>query len=416
MNIQGTAADVGGGVVGGVEVSVDGGTTWQAAVGTDNWSFSWTPGAQGPVTVKSRAYDDTGNLELAGIGEGSPNVLTVNVTAPAPPSCPCNIFGPLTSGTPEPDSQPVELGVKFRSDVTGYITGIRFYKTADNIGTHTGTLWSSAGANLATATFSGESSTGWQEVLFDTPVAVTANTTYVASYHTTAGNYALGTSFAGAGVDNTPLHALQGGVDGPNGVYIYGGGGVFPTDSFASSNYLVDVVFETSVGPDVTPPTVTVLSPTDNASTVSVNTAINATFNEAIDPLTVDGTTFELRDSLNALVPATVTYVSGTRTAKLTPTSALAYSSVYTATIKGGGTDPRIKDIAGNALASDHTWSFTTADPPPPPPTEGPGGPILVVSSAANPFSRYFAEILRAEGLERIYGDGHFASNAGGTE
>ena len=52
-----------------------------------------------------------------------------------------------------------------------------------------------------------------------------------------------------------------------------------------------------------------------------------------------------------------------------------------------------------NPLAADVTWSFTTAAPPPPPPDEGPGGPILVVSSAANPFSRYYVEILRNEGL-----------------
>ena len=56
----------------------------------------------------------------------------------------------------------------------------------------------------------------------------------------------------------------------------------------------------------------------------------------------------------------------------------------------------------GNALAADSTWSFTTAAPPPPPPDEGPGGPILVISNAANPFSRYFAEILRAEGLNEF--------------
>ena len=65
----------------------------------------------------------------------------------------------------------------------------------------------------------------------------------------------------------------------------------------------------------------------------------------------------------------------------------------------GGVTDDA---SPANALASDSTWSFTTAAPPPPPPDEGPGGPILVISNAANPFSRYFAEILRAEGLNEF--------------
>ena len=60
----------------------------------------------------------------------------------------------------------MELGVKFRSDVAGTITGIRFYKAAANTGTHIANLWSNTGANLATATFSGESASGWQQVNF----------------------------------------------------------------------------------------------------------------------------------------------------------------------------------------------------------------------------------------------------------
>ncbi|MFN2179774.1 MAG: hypothetical protein ACK2UV_09830, partial [Candidatus Promineifilaceae bacterium] len=67
--------------------------------------------------------------------------------------------------------------------------------------------------------------------------------------------------------------------------------------------------------------------------------------------------------------------------------------------VKGG--TGGVTDLAdpANPLAADYTWTFTTSAPPPPPPDEGPGGPILVVSSAANPFSRYYAEILRNEGL-----------------
>ena len=84
----------------------------------------------------------------------------------------------------DPTAHSVELGVKFRADANGYITGVRFYKGATNTGVHTGTLWSSTGTQLATATFSGESATGWQQVNFSSRVAVTANTTYVVSYHT----------------------------------------------------------------------------------------------------------------------------------------------------------------------------------------------------------------------------------------
>src|SRR5689334_12570253 len=77
-----------------------------------------------------------------------------------------------------PDSA-VELGVTFRADSNGYITGVRFYKSTGNTGTHVGNLWSSTGSQLATATFTAESASGWQQVNFSSPVAITANTAYV---------------------------------------------------------------------------------------------------------------------------------------------------------------------------------------------------------------------------------------------
>ena len=141
------------------------------------------------------------------------------------------------------DGSAVELGVKFRSDVGGIVTGVRFYKGTTTTGTHTGTLWSAAGTRLATATFTGETASGWQQVTFATPVAINANTVYVVSYHTNIGNYAYTSSyFASKGADAPPLHALANGVNGGNGVYRYGGN-AFPNTTFNSTNYWVDVVF-----------------------------------------------------------------------------------------------------------------------------------------------------------------------------
>ena len=65
VTVSGTAQDFGGGVVGGVEVSVDGGATWHPAVGRENWSYVFTPATSGPLTAQSRAVDDSGNLEVA---------------------------------------------------------------------------------------------------------------------------------------------------------------------------------------------------------------------------------------------------------------------------------------------------------------------------------------------------------------
>jgi len=76
---------------------------------------------------------------------------------------------------------PIELGLKFRSDVAGQITGIRFYKIAANTGVHTGSLWTSDGRLLATGAFTNETASGWQTLKFASPVAISANTTYIAS-------------------------------------------------------------------------------------------------------------------------------------------------------------------------------------------------------------------------------------------
>ena len=145
----------------------------------------------------------------------------------------------------DPDTQSLEVGVKFRSDTNGSITGIRFYKASTNTGTHVANLWTSTGTLLATAAFTGETASGWQQVNFSTPVSITANTVYVASYHTNTGHYSDdGNYFTSKGVDNPPLHALADGVSGLNGVYIYGSTSNFPTQGWNGSNYWVDVVFQ----------------------------------------------------------------------------------------------------------------------------------------------------------------------------
>ena len=141
----------------------------------------------------------------------------------------------------------MELGVKFKSDISGRITGIRYYKSSSNTGTHIGSLWASDGTLLARATFTSETASGWQQVNFTTPVAITANTVYVASYHTNVGHYANDDNyFAAAGVDNGPLHALRDQAGQNNGVYSYGANPTFPRSSYRATNYWVDVVFSPS--------------------------------------------------------------------------------------------------------------------------------------------------------------------------
>jgi len=193
-------------------------------------SATWHSGPVAPGEIVS----------LAGPGIAAP-------TSASPP-CPCTVWSATAQpGTPtDPDANPVEVGLKFRSDQPGYVTAVRFYKGPANTGTHVGHLWTSAGTLLATAAFNSETPSGWQQAAFPSPVPVQANTTYVISYYAPAGHYASDSGYFSSATDHPPLHALADGTDGPNGVYVYGAG-AFPTQSFKSANYWVDVVFSATL-------------------------------------------------------------------------------------------------------------------------------------------------------------------------
>ncbi|MBT2513741.1 Ig-like domain-containing protein [Arthrobacter sp. ISL-30] len=109
---------------------------------------------------------------------------------------------------------------------------------------------------------------------------------------------------------------------------------------------------------DTTAPTVTETSPAADARDVAVTANVTGTFSEAMDLSTVTPTTFTLtKEGTTTPVTADVTY-NGT-VATLNPDTDLAAGTKYTATIKGGSSG--VKDAAGNALAADKTWTFTTA-------------------------------------------------------
>ena len=232
FTISGSATDTDG-MVGGVEVSVDSGATWHPATsGATSWSYTWTPPGPGTVSVEARATDDSANTQ------STPAHTRLIIEEGG---CPCTILGTTTPAVPDSgDSSAYELGIRFRSTVNGTITGIRFYKSAANTGTHTGTLWSVDGRTLATGIFTGETATGWQTLTFATPVAINVNTLYVASYHT-AGHYSIDPEgLAVNGLSSSPLFAPPAGTNDGNGVFSPGAS-AFPKEAYSSSNYYVDV-------------------------------------------------------------------------------------------------------------------------------------------------------------------------------
>lgn len=341
VEITGTATDTGGGVVGGVEVSTDGGATWHRASGRETWSYRWNVTGFGPVTIKARATDDSGNI-------GTPEAADTTV------GCPCSIW-PSTavpSTASAADTQAYELGVKFRATTSGSITGVRFYKGAANTGTHVGHLWSSTGTQLAEVTFTGETATGWQTASFARPVAVQPGQTYIVSYYAPQGGYALDRPGLTTAVDNPPLRALADGEDGPNAVFRSGASG-FPTQTKLASNYWVDAVFDPNARDQVAPAIVS-STPEAGATSAATDAPVVVRFDEPLDPGSVTGRA-ALTTATGAPVAAGVAYDDTTRSIVITPTSRLSRATSYRVAISAG-----IRDTAGNATTTDRSWQFTT--------------------------------------------------------
>jgi hypothetical protein len=252
----------------------------------------------------SRATDDSVNVEKPQPG------ISISVTARST----------LLGTTAVPDNQTasdlnsVELGVKFSASTAGTITGLRIWKDSINIGSHTASLWSSTGQKLASTTFANETASGWQEVLFPNPVQIAAGTTYVASYHTNFDYSAADGYFA------TPL--TKGSLSAPAnaGVYAYSSNVVFPSNTFMSDNYWVDVLFAASQAQQ--PPAIT--SPLTASGTVGV--AFSYQITATNNPTSYNATGLPAGLSVNT----TTGLISGT------PTAAGSFNVTISATNSAG--------------------------------------------------------------------------------
>lgn len=188
------------------------------------------------TTLKSRTVIDTTYKSriIVDTTFGS-HTDTLHRTCGTPVSVPVSIYtNQVPTSATETDNTPIELGVKFKSSVTGTIKGVSFYKTAGNNGSHIGELYDAAGNRLASASFANETATGWQTVLFSTPVPVTAGVVYTAAYFSPAGTYVSTLNVFASQITNGPLSASS-------GVYIYANGN--PINTYQKSAYWVDVKF-----------------------------------------------------------------------------------------------------------------------------------------------------------------------------
>ena len=154
--------------------------------------------------------------------------------------------------------------------------------------------------------------------------------------------------------------------------------------------------FTTAVAPDTTPPIVTALSPSNSALGVALNASITATFSEAMTNSTLNTASFIVKPTAGGAALAGAVNVTG-NTARFTAFAGLAGSTQYTATITTSALD-----AAGNALAADFSWRFTTAAAPDTrPPTVALTSPANLATGVAldSPISATFSKPMKISTL-----------------
>lgn len=204
---------------------------------------------------------------------------TTSTTTTTTKSPDITLFGNIAVTSPKlNDNEALEVGVKFQSTAAGFIKGIRFYKAIGFTGVRVANLWDTAGNKLATATFV-ETASGWQQVLFASPVAITANTVYTASVFSPSGDYVAKIGGLATVVNSAPLKTIA----ANNGVFQYTASG-FPGGTYQNSNYYVDIIFSasgstttTTTKAPVTSTTTTTTIPSTTTTTTKSSTTTTTT-------------------------------------------------------------------------------------------------------------------------------------------
>ncbi|MCL4498801.1 MAG: Ig-like domain-containing protein, partial [Chloroflexi bacterium] len=379
ITISGAASDSGADATGvsKVEISTDGGANWSAASTSNawaNWTYIWTRPADGTYTIKTRATDNQ---------SGALYAANANVETPAP------------GGTVTIDSVAPASGLTTSPASADGTNG--WFKTAPSItltSNEPGTTWYRWDAGSWIAYSTAITAPEGSHTLSYYSVDLTGNgetpTVQIFNVDTGAPSSSISAPANGSSINGSSYTVKGSASDADSGVakvevsmdggatwnqatgttswtcsWTLPANGAYSIKSRAtdSAGNVETPATGVAVTVDNTPPNITTITPADGAASVETSATVSAVFTEDVDPTTVNDSIFALRNSTNALVPASVTYDQAAKRATLTPTSALSNAITYTATITTG-----LKDLAGNTLASDYTWSFTTksADLTPP--------------------------------------------------
>ena len=299
VNFSGSSTDGGGGVVTSVEISTNGGSTWSpVTINSIDGSITWS-------YTWTAGSNGTYTIRARGVDDSGNIGTAANIT--------------LIVGTGGDVTPPTVLSVSPVNGATGVsvtTTVVANFSESVNPSTVTSSTFQlrDAGNNLVSASVS----TSGSQITLTPSASLTSTTTYTAT--------------------------ITGGASGVKDI---------------SGNALVNNYswsFTTAASGDIIPPTVSSVSPVNGATAINIYTTVTANFSEAINASTVTGSTFQLRDAGSNLVSATVSTSSNQIT--LTPTAPLTISTTYTVTIVGGASG--VKDLVGNALVNNYSWSFTT--------------------------------------------------------
>ncbi|WP_051266589.1 DUF4082 domain-containing protein [Nakamurella lactea] len=292
------------------------------------------------------AYTARLNASAPGVGPmPAPETWTfTSAKAPETPGvCPCTLFddGDVPAGASAADPDSVELGTAFTVDTAGQITGVRYFKASDNPGAHPVSLWNSAGTRLATATAAQESTDGWQQATFATPVDVVPGQTYTASYRAPQGHYSVGSGGLVSPISRSPLHTAN-----SAGRYTYGTGA--PT-STSQTNFYVDPVF--NVDPAAAPQVASV-DPGNGATSVPSTATVTVSFATQIQP---GSALITVTDGNGAAVVGAASQESIGSALTFVPATPLLSGTTYTVKVSGA------KSLAGTPMSAPSVTSFTTS-------------------------------------------------------
>jgi hypothetical protein len=348
---------------------------WIDANGTNLWSYNWQFPADGSYTVQARALDVAPNL--SGVVVGNTSVIssrnvTIDTVAPAasinaPPNA--NLTGRVFSLTGTADDPAPGTGVQQVSivitDGTGQVSG----GSANYNGA--AKTWSYTSGNLPDGSYAVQAiATDYAGNQQASAVPVTIVIDNVPPVSTITGRPAsisrqLVSALSFTASEPATFSCTLDGVTAPcvcsngsptsctqNYSGLSAGLHTFSVLARDTAGNLETVAKSASWRVDLVNPTVTAATPAPGAQRIGVaGTKLTVSFSEDIDPASITSASFYLDHGASG----TVSYDPATRSATLTPDAPLAYTTTYTATVSTG-----VTDLAGNGLASNYTWSFST--------------------------------------------------------